>query len=187
MEYLKRLDWLLNFGILFLFGAGLLSLASTAPKLFWMQLLWGAIGFGIMVFLANFDLRPFINYKWFIGSIYVVSVLLLVVTYFAAPSIRGTRAWLPIGPFQVQTSKLALIFLYSSFFAKGHIGIAHFKTIGLSFLYFLVPAVLILIQPDLGTVLILFSIWFGYLLVSGLRWKHIFLAAIAFAIVFIFM
>ena len=188
--YLKRLDWLLNFGILFLFLAGLASLFSTAPHLAWFQLLWGTIGFGLIIWVANFDWRPFINYKWFIGSIYVVSVLLLVVTYFVAPPVRGVRGWLPIGPLQAQTSELAkfaLILLYSWFFAKGHIGIAHFRTVGLSFSYFLIPAGLILLQPDLGTVLILFSIWFGYLLVSGLRWRQIFFAAVFFALVFAFM
>ena len=188
--FVKRLDWLLNFGIIFLFGAGLLSLASTAHKLFWLQLLWGAIGFGLIIFLGNFDWRPFINYKWFVGGIYAVSILLLLVTYLVAPSVRGTRAWLPIGPLQFQTSELAkfsLILILSVFFAKRHIGIAYFKNIALSFLYFLVPAGLIILQPDMGTAIVLFGIWFGYLLVSGMRWKHIFFAMIFLIIILVFM
>ena len=190
MEYFKRLDWLLNFGIIFLFGAGLLSLASTAPRLFWMQLSWGIIGFGLIILLANFDWRPFINYKWFIGGIYAVSILLLIATYLIAPSVRGTRAWLPIGPLQFQTSELAkfsLILLLSALFAKRHIGIAHFKNIALSFLYFLIPAILVILQPDMGTALILFGIWFGYLLISGMRWKHIGWSSVVFIVVLVLM
>lgn len=178
---IKRLDWLLNFGILFLFGAGLLSLASTARHLFWLQLVWGVLAAAVVVIVANFDWRSFVNSRWFIFGIYVFSLLLLLLTYLIAPSIRGTRAWLPLGPFQFQTSefsKFALILLLSYFFAKRHIGIAHLKTISVSFLYFAIPVGLILLQPDMGSALILSGIWFGYLLVSGIRWKHLLAAAI---------
>lgn len=186
--YIKRLDWLLNFGIIFLWLAGLLSLLSTKTQLFWWQFLWGAIGFAVIVLLANFDWRSFINYQWFVGGVYCLSVLLLIVTYFVAPSVRGVRAWLPIGGLQFQTSELAkfsLILLYSYFFAKGHISIVRLKTIGVSFLYFLIPAALVLIQPDLGTALVLAGLWFGYLLVSGLPWRRIFLAVLVFIIAMI--
>ncbi len=174
---LKRLDWLLNSGIIFLFGAGLLSLASVAPRLAGWQLLWGAIGAGIVLLFANFDWRPFINYRWFIFGIYALSIILLVVTYLFAPPIRGTRAWLTIGAFKIQTSELAkfaLILAYSYFFAKKHIGIANIRVIGISFIYFLLPAILVLAQPDTGSALILGGIWFGYLLVSGIKWNHLF-------------
>lgn len=188
--HFKRLDWLLNFGIGFLFLAGLVSLASANTRLFWLQLLWGAISFGIIILLANFDWRSFVNYQWFIFGIYGITIFLLLITYFLAEPIRGVRAWLPIGPFQAQTSELAkfaLILLYSSYFAKGHVGISHFKTTALSFLYFLFPAGLVLIQPDLGTVLVLFGLWFGYLLVSGLRWKNILWSGAVFIAVLILM
>ena len=190
MDYLKRLDWFLNLSIFFLFGAGLLSLASTAPRLFLSQLLWGVIGLGVMIWVANFDWRSFVNYRWFIFGIYGLSIFLLLITYLIAPPIRGVRAWLPIGPLQFQTSeivKFALILLYSSFFAKGHIKIAHLRSIFLSFIYFLIPALLVVVQPDMGSALIIFSIWFGYLLVSGLKWKHIFLAAIVFSLSLVIM
>jgi rod shape determining protein RodA len=188
--YLKRLDWFLNLGILALFGAGFLSLASANRELFWLQLLWGAMGFSLIIFLANFDFRSFVNYRWFIFGIYGVSIFLLVLTYFLAPTIRGAKAWLPLGPFQFQTSefaKLALILVYSYFFAKRHIGIAHFNKLFLSFLYFLIPAGLVILQPDMGSALILFGIWFGYLLVSGLPWKHIFLSGIVFITALVLM
>lgn len=188
INYLKRLDWLLNFGILFLFGAGLLSLASTARNLFWLQLGWGVLATMVVILVANFDWRPFVNNKRFIDGIYIFSILLLIVTYFVAPSIRGARAWLPVGPFQFQTSefaKFALILVLSSFFAKSHIGIAHLKTIGISILYLAFPMALILIQPDMGSALILAGIWFGYLLVSGIRWRHILLSSVVFIVVLI--
>src|SRR3989338_400725 len=190
MQYLKRLDWILNGGILFLAGAGLVLLASAAPRLAGWQLLWVALGFGVILFLADFDWRSFINYRWFVWGIYILAVLLLFATYFFAPAIRGVRGWLILGPFQFQTSefaKVALIIVYASFFAKRHVGIAYARNLFLSFFYFLLPALLVFIQPDLGSVLILFGIWFGYLLVSGIRWKHILLSSVVFAAVFILL
>lgn len=178
---IKRLDWSLNFGILLLFGAGILSLASTSPKLFWAQFSWGILASLIIILAANFDWRSFVNYRWFIYGVYGFSLLLLLLTYAVAPSIRGARAWLPIGPFQFQTSefsKFALILILSYFFAKRHVGIAHLKTISASFIFLALPMILILIQPDMGSALILAGIWFGYLLVSGIRWRHLFAAAL---------
>lgn len=187
---IKRLDWFLNLGIIFLFGFGLLSLASAAPKIFWWQVLWGVIGAVIVFLFANFDWRPFINYRWFIFGIYFFAVLLLAATLLFAPSIRGTRAWLIVGPFKVQASELmkfALILVYSYFFAKRHIGIAHLRIIGLSFIYFLLPAMLVIWQPDMGSALILGGIWFGYLLVSGIRWRHLFTGTILGIVIFVLM
>ena len=167
ISYLKRLDWPLNFSIFFLMAAGLLSLASTALDLFWPQLLWCLLGLGIIISVANFDWRPFVAYSWFGRGIYIASILFLVLTYFIAPTIRGVRAWIEVGLFQFQMSefaKLALILMYSGFFAKGHIGIAHLQNLLASFVYLIIPMLLVIVQPDMGTALILFGIWFGFLL-----------------------
>jgi len=188
--HIKRLDWYLNGAILFLCFAGLLSLASTKPDLFWPQLVWIAIGFLLIIFTANFDWRSIVINKQFIWGIYLIALAALILTFFVAPSIRGVRAWIMFGPFNFQTSelaKLALILIFSSFFAKEHVGIANVKNIFLSSFYFLILAGLVIIQPDLGTVLIMFGIWFGYLLVSGIKLRHLIISAIIFSIIFAFL
>ncbi|MBU6142295.1 rod shape-determining protein RodA [Patescibacteria group bacterium] len=177
----RDLDWPLNGSVLFIFCAGLLSLASAARNLFWLQIGWGVLAGALILFAANFDWRSFIGYKWFIFGIYAFSMLLLIATDLFAPSVLGHRGWLPLGPIRFQTSelaKLALILVLSYFFAKRHVGIAYFKTLFISFVYFVIPATFILITRDMGTALILFGIWFGYLLVSGIRWRHLFYATI---------
>ena len=184
------MDWPLNLSIVFLMAAGLLSLTSTAPHLAGPQLLWCLLGFGIIISVANFDWRPFAARPWFSRGIYVIAIVFLALTYFIAPTIRGVRAWIVIGPFQFQMSELAkfaLILLYSSFFAKGHTGIAHFKNLFLSFAYLVIPLFFVVIQPDMGTALILFGIWFCYLLVCGIKWRHLLAAAVIFSAIFVFM
>ncbi len=175
----------MNSAILFLALTGSLSLLSSDKNLFYQHLLWYALGLAVMVFISQIDWRPIINRPQIIAGIYAAVIILLVITYFFAPYIRGAKSWLVIGPLHIQASefaKLALIVIFSSFWAKAHIGIAHLKNLAKSFFYFAVPAALVIIQPDLGTTLVIFGIWFGYLLISGIKWKHLILALIIFLI-----
>jgi rod shape determining protein RodA len=157
-------------------------------------LAWIILGFILIAFISQINLRPFENHPKIIFGFYIFSLLLLVLTYFMAPSVRGARAWIPLGgsffDFKFQTSeitKLSLIILFSFFWAKAHIGIGQIKNLFKSFIYFAIPAILVLLQPDLGTVLIFFSIWFGYLLISGIKWKHLVAALLIFLITFSLM
>jgi rod shape determining protein RodA len=181
MILFKRHDWYLNGAILFLAAASLVMLASISFRFFWLQLIWFGLGFLMIFFLTQADWRPFPNYRWAIFGLYFLSVILLVMTLIFAPVIRNSRSWLVFGPVQIQTAeaaKLGLIIILAAFFAKRYIGIAHTRNIIISFLYFLLPTVLILFQPDLGSALILSGIWLGFLLVSGIRWRHILIGVI---------
>jgi len=185
MTFLKQFDWKLNLAVLFLMAAGLTSLLSTAPSLFYKQLLWIVFGFVLIFLIIRFDWRPYINYRGVIFGLYFLSILLLIATYFLAPTIRGTRGWLPLGPFSLQVSeftKLVLIIFFAHFFSRKHIGIGRVSFLITSFIYFLIPGFFIALQPDFGSVLILFCLWFGFLLVSGIKYRHLIIALIIFSI-----
>ncbi len=185
LSNIKKQDWILNSAIFFLALAGSLSLFSSDKNLFYQHLLWYLIGLAAMIFVSQIDWRPFINRSQIIAGIYVAAIILLVLTWFFAPSIRGAKSWLVIGPVNFQASefaKLALIIIFSSFWAKAHIGIAHIKNLAKSFFYFAAPAILVMVQPDFGTALVLFGIWFGYLLISGIKWKHLIIALVIFSV-----
>lgn len=182
----RRQDWLLNAAIFGLIGASLLMLSSISTNLFYQQLGWAAIALLVIFIFAHIDWRALSAYKWIVVSIYFFSVALLIATYFFAPTIRNTRAWLVLGPVQFQVSefvKVALIIFFAYFFSKRHVGIARLSTIARPFIYFLIPASFIFLQPDMGTVIVLFCIWAGFLLVSGLPWKHILVGFLIVAIV----
>lgn len=160
-------------------------LRSIGKELFVQQLGWAVLAIMVVFIVAHIDWRALAAYKWIVVGIYVFSILLLVCTYFFAPTIRNTRAWLVLGPIQFQVSelvKVALIIFFAYFFSKRHVGIARLSTIVRPFLYFLIPAALIFIQPDMGTVIVLFCIWAGFLLVSGLPWKHLIIGFLIVAI-----
>ncbi len=172
----KRQDWWLNGAILGLIASSLVMLLSISRALFFQQLAWAVIAAFVIFIFAHIDWRGLTAYRWIIVGIYLSSIALLIATYFFAPVIRNTRAWLVIGPAQFQVSefvKIALIIFFAYFFSKRHVGIARISNIFRPFIYFLIPAIFIFLQPDMGTVIILFCIWAGFLLVSGLPWKHI--------------
>lgn len=181
----KQLDWKLNLAILFLISAGFLNLFSTAPDLVYKQLISLGLGLLLAFLLIKFDWRPYINYRGAVFGIYAGVILLLILTYFFAPMIRGTRGWLAIGDFHFQVSELAklvLIIVYAYFFSRKHIGIARLSNLVASFIYFVIPASFIAVQPDFGSVLILFCLWSGFLLVSGIPWRHLIVGLIIFLI-----
>lgn len=185
MSTFKKLDWPLNFSILFLAATGLLSLTSVKPELFYKQLLWYAVGLILIFLIVRLDWRPLINHRGVILGIYALAILLLLITLVLAPRIRGVRGWLSIGPFQFQASefvKAALIILFAYFFSRRHVSIARISNLFISFVYFSIPAVLTAFQPDLGSALIIFAIWFGFLLVSGIKWRHLIISLIIFSV-----
>lgn len=185
LNRLKNLDWILNFAILFIGLASLLSLYASARDLFYKQLIWYIIGFILIILISQVDWRAFLNYPWAIWGLYLIFTILLAVTFLTAPIIHGARSWFKLEWLQFQPSefaKLALIIVFSWFWAKAHIGIARFRNLFISFLYLLPPIVLVIIQPDAGSALVIFGIWFGYLLISGIKWKHLMIAFLIFAV-----
>ena len=173
----------MNGCVLFLAVISLLTIYSVKQSLFWQQAIWFGLVFLVIIIFSQIDWRPLTNYRSIIFGIYIFSILLLVITYFFAPTIRQTRSWLVFGPVQFQTSELAklgLVVLFSYFFARRHVAIAHWHNLAIPFFYFLIPASLVLLQPDMGSTLILFGLWLGYLFISGIKKKHIAIGLVFF-------
>ncbi len=172
---LKRHDWLLNAAILAMAAASLATIWSVRRELFWEQFVWFLLGIAMIVFFSRVDLRPLANYRVLVLVAYLASLVLLAVTL-ATPPMRGVRAWLPVGPFRFQTSELAkvvLLVLLAFFFARQHVKIARVKILLRSLLYAALPVALVLLEPDWGTALVFLGIWAGFLLMSGIRFRHL--------------
>ncbi|OGY66895.1 MAG: hypothetical protein A3I24_04385 [Candidatus Harrisonbacteria bacterium RIFCSPLOWO2_02_FULL_41_13b] len=186
LSLIKKQDWLLNLTILFLAISSLLILYSVGSDFFWRQVFWFIVVFIVILSFSLVDWRSLMSYRWLVLLIYLAVVLLLGLTLIFAPTIRSSKSWLVIGPLRFQTAefaKVALILMLSYFFARRHIAIANWENIFKSFVYFIILAILVLLQPDLGSVLIFSSIWLGFLLVSGIPWRYIFIGLAVFIII----
>ena len=183
---LKNLDWKLNTAIFFLAFCSLAILASSAPHLFWRQAAWYFMGFAFVLALSGIDWRWLANQAWLRQSVYWLVLSALILTYFLAPTVRGVRSWLVIGPIQFQFSelaKLSLILVYAGFFSVRHFETSLLRNIIYSFIYLLPNLLLVLIQPDLGTAVILFGIWAGFVLLSGITWRQFFAGVLIMAVI----
>jgi rod shape determining protein RodA len=137
------------------------------------QLLFMAIGGGVMVLVALVDYRRYREFA-LVGYGIVTAMLLLVVSGLGSTR-KGTQAWFQIGPFQLQPSELAkivVIVTLASVLAQfeGELDLARIAAVlGVV----AVPMGLILLQPDLGTGLVFVAVAMGMLLIGGARVKHI--------------
>jgi rod shape determining protein RodA len=80
--------------------------------------------------------------------------------------------------------KIVLIAMLAKYFSRRHVEIAHVRHIIVSGLYAFIPFVLILLQPDFGSAMIIFFIWLGMIMVSGVSKRHLFIVAAVGALAF---
>ena len=190
LAHIRRFDWLLLGAVLLLMGIGLITLyslsATSAHPFFFRQLIWVSVGLFFLLTASFVDFRFFRTQSAAVLLCYAISVALLAAVLLINLKVRGVEAWLRIGSFTVQpveAAKLALIVLLAKFFSKRHIEIYRIRHLIVSGLYVLVPTALVLAQPDLGSAMVLIGIWVVIVLFSGMKWRHIALLALLFAIV----
>lgn len=195
LQRLRHLDLPLILATIPVLAAGLISMYSfMGPNnLFEKQLFWICFSFAISIGISMTDLRLLRRTNVILG-VFIFFLTALLMLFVVGSVFKGARGWFNLGFFAVQPSdpmKLVLILVLAKYFSRRHIEIAHLKHIIVSGLYALVPAVLVLIQPDFGSAIILFLIWFGMTVVSGISKKHLLtvfaVGLVAFAILWSFV
>ncbi|EKD49437.1 MAG: Rod shape-determining protein RodA [uncultured bacterium] len=180
IRFLKKFDWLMLISVVLLLFLGVLMIFSATlgetgvdRGNTYRQVVYIAIGLGFMFFLSFFDYRVFKNYS---GVIYILMLAALVGVLIFGAVIRGTRGWFDLGVINIQPAEFAkfvCIIVLAKYFSKYKDEMYYFKHVLISGFYVLVPVVLILLEPDLGSALILVLIWLGMIFMSGIRYWHI--------------
>ena len=131
------------------------------------------VGGVAFVIIASIDYRKYREWALYLFGA-STAFLLLVVSPVGSRS-NGSQAWFQIGSFQLQPSEFAKITLIVALaaFAAAANGHLDRRRLGVALLIALVPAGLIMLQPDLGSALVLAAITMGTLLVAGARPRHI--------------
>ncbi|MEK7121801.1 MAG: FtsW/RodA/SpoVE family cell cycle protein [Patescibacteria group bacterium] len=153
--------------------------------LFVKQTIFVAIGLGVMVLFSFFNYRYLKNYSFPVLFFYFVSITLLLLTFYSR-SVRGVNAWIVLGQFTFEPAELAklmLIVLMAKYFSQRHIHINQFRHVLISGIYFGIPVLIILAQPDLGSAIIFSLIWMSILAAIGISKKHFFLLIVLAVIV----
>lgn len=178
-----RFDWLLIASVTFLIGVSLLGLYSFSATLsgngfFLRQALFAGVSLGTMFFLATTDYRHLARLS---TPIYFVTLGVLILVLVIGEPIRGTVGWLSFGVFQLQPvefAKITLIVFLASFLSKKQSELGEWTRLIASL--FLSAGIILLVmrQPDLGSSVVLASIWLVMILASGIRLKHFFVLAV---------
>lgn len=184
----RHVDWLLFTAALLIAAAGLVTMDSfTADNYFFeKQLIWVSVAVSAFFGLSLADFRLF-RRTWVAVLFFLATIALLVLVLFFGETINGATNRFNLGGFSFQPSdpaKLVLILLLAKYFSRRHVEIAHIRHIFVSGAYAFALFALIFLEPDFGSAIILFSIWLGMVLVSGISKRHLALVAAGGAIVF---
>lgn len=176
-RHLKHLDWVIIISVLLLVAVGLLSLYSSSLGRgdftnFKKQLIFAGVGFFLMLIFSHFDYRVLKNDPHLILLLYSLCILALGGIFFFAPEIRHVKSWYKIGSFSfdpIEFTKIILLILLAKYFSMRHVEMYRIHHIFFSGLYILVPGILIFLQPNLGSLLIVMALWLAVIFISGIK------------------
>lgn len=185
--------FLLYIGLLLAFGLIMLMSASSAigenrfgDAFFFIkrQILYGLIpGVALFLILARIPYSFWKKYMWYIYGAMLALLVAVFIPGLGSTLGAGAASWIIIAGVSLQTSELAklgLIFFIAAYVSTLGDRIEQFQDGFAPLLVFaLVPVGLVVLQPDIGTVSILFSIVFGMLFVGRAKLSHLSMLAIA--------
>jgi len=169
-----KFDFFLLFLLFPFIFISLFLVNEISNKLFIKEIVYIAIGFGVFIFIYFIPLRKLL---WIIPFIYWINVLLLLLVDISGIRILGAKRWLkiPFTHFTIQPSEfmkttilLMLGYLIYKYPPRPKYNFKEFLKFSI---YIIIPFILILKEPDLGTALILLIIGFGILFIIGVDKK----------------
>jgi len=176
----KTFDWgllilvflLVAFGLIVQYDLSFKANFSFFASDFGRQLIFSLIGFALVLVFSQLDFRLFRSISY---VLYALSLLALAVVLIIGKTFHGVRGWLSLGLFNfqlVEFAKLTSIIALASFWQKT-VRPLPFSRILSSLIFVIPPMILVILQPDIGSSLILFLTWLGIILLVDNNWKYI--------------
>src|SRR3989344_1831688 len=176
-----HIDWYLFVPAILISLAGLVTMNSFSGEnyFFFRQSIWLLVSVLIFFVATLVDWR-FLRRTRTLVPIFVATVIVLIILLVVGQATRGTQSWFQLGAFALQPSdpaKLVIILMLSKYFSRRHIEIKNLRHILVSGVYAFFIFMLVFLQPDFGGAMVIFGIWLGMVLVSGISKKHLAFAA----------
>lgn len=184
----SKIDFHLIFILMLLFLSSCIAIYSAQStgqydsNFLLKQIIWYGIGIGIIVAVITLDSDQLKKLSWYAYGFGVFLLAFLIIAPSSiAPVINGAKSWYK-APFigSLQPAELMKVFIILAL-ARA-IGDHHekyrIKTIQTDFILLgkivlitMVPLLLVMQQPDLGTSLVMIAIMIGMIFISGVSWK----------------
>lgn len=182
LQFFKKYDVSFFATVLAIFIIGIINLYSATHAdqnthtegLYKTQIIWFCISMVVGIIVSLIRPKNFFRYSY---VFYAFNILLLVLVIVMGKKVLGAQRWLAIGSFRLQPSemmKLTLVLTLSRWYSK----VDPEKEVGLKEMFFpfiitMIPALLVIVQPDLGTGLLLIFIFLTMTFYRRLKWKSI--------------
>tara|TARA_B100001971_G_C18268012_1_gene596325 strand:+ start:82689 stop:83798 length:1110 start_codon:yes stop_codon:yes gene_type:complete len=182
INFFKKYDYTFLITMLAIFIIGVLNLYSAThahtdahmQNLYKSQMLWFSLANLVAFGISLFPPKSLFRFSYWA---YILNVILLILVLLMGKKGMGAQRWLVIGSFRLQPSelmKISLALALARYFSKNSPERElYLKDLLVPFLITIVPTVLIVLQPDLGTGLLLVLIFLVISFYKRLRWKTI--------------
>jgi rod shape determining protein RodA len=146
-------------------------------------ILLGAVAMALLAF-ADYQFLMHLQAPVYLGNIFLLVTVLIPGI---GRMVNGARSWIPVGPFLLQPAefcKVAVIICLAAWVCRRQDKMRKMSTLLWSLAYIAPPLLLVLKQPDFGTMLAIISIWFGMMFFGGARLRHLGIITLAGIILF---
>ena len=136
------------------------------------QIAYGAVGLVLMFFMARFDYSRL--REWKLG-IYGATIALILLTLALGTATRGSKRWIDLPFFKLQSSELGKVLLIvglAAFMIDRMRRLSEKETTSRILLLAILPAMLVALQPDLGSGMVYIAIACCILFIAGTKWTH---------------
>ncbi|HZU14641.1 MAG TPA: rod shape-determining protein RodA [Chloroflexota bacterium] len=137
------------------------------------QALYAMLGLFLLFALTNFDYRLL---RSLAVPLYLFGIALLGILFVLGHAAYGAQRWISLGILPLQPSepaKLFLVIALARFWSSREGQVDQFSTTLQSLALMVIPAALVLMQPDLGTSSVFAAIWLGMALMAGVPGRHL--------------
>ncbi len=181
MKRKKDFDYLLIVitAVIFIIGIATIYSATKSRNLpieesfFIKQLNWMGLSAVLFIIAVSISYQRFIDISYFV---YGINVILLLMVLVSGHVRLGAQRWFSIGGFMFQPSefiKLSLILALANYAASKKDSMKDLRSLVIPTLLLAIPFVLVLLQPDLGTALLLVPTFLSIMVISGARLKYL--------------
>jgi rod shape-determining protein RodA len=166
-------------GILNIYSAGF-SVSERNFPFYLKQIQWILLGLFFMIAAFLIDYRFICQAAYLI---YGISIAFLIIVFFYGYTTHGSQRWISTGFFAFQPSelmKLTLIIVLARYFDNHNSNEPYkLRELFIPFMIVLIPCLLILKQPDLGTALVIMLLFASIIFFMGVNWKSVAIALVS--------
>ncbi len=160
-------------GVVLIYSATYYSMDPQDHGLYSKQLVWlmAGIALALLIYYLPLRLHEIFSVFYYVAAILFLGTLLAI-------SKEGAQRWFRLGGLSIQPAemaKLAVVLAMARYLAFRKINYDNFSWIFTMLILAAIPAGLVLIQPDLGSSLVFFSLFFGILIWTGLPLNRVLL------------